>query len=120
MLEITSNESVVTVYNISIYDSWSIDNDQLVVEISGKKYFCMSVHIQKDWNSDSPDWELDGLKYATGEASLVSVLKNGKAGNDYKTQIIYENSFNGIFTYMFDAYKQELAKTSFKQLVEAK
>lgn len=118
MLEISNTQSVVINYNISIYESWSIEQDQMIVELNGKKYFCMSVHLQKDWSSDTADWKLEGLQYPDAEARLVSVLKNGKPGNDFRDQMIYEGTFNGVFQYMFDAYKQELAKTPAGQLAE--
>jgi hypothetical protein len=116
MLEVESTKSVVTCFNISIYDSWSIDQDQLVVEIDNKKYFVMSASINKDWTSEATEYKLEMLKEAPcGEVRLVSVLKNGKAGNDYRNPIIYRNSFGGIFAHLFDAYNQEFAKTQSEQ-----
>jgi hypothetical protein len=51
-----------------------------------------------------------------GRASFVSVLKNGKAGNTYKDEMIYRpNSFNGIFAHLFDAYNIELTKLQSEQ-----
>jgi hypothetical protein len=120
MLEITSDKSVITCYNINIYDSWSIQQDQLVVEIDSKKYFVMSASINKDWTSEATEYKLEMLKEAPcGEVRLVSVLKNGKAGNDYKNPIIYRNSFGGIFAYLFDAYNKEFTKIQSEQLVGA-
>jgi hypothetical protein len=54
-----------------------------------------------------------------GEVRLVSVLKNGKAGNDYRNEIIYRSSFGGIFAHLFVAYNQEFAKIQSEQLVGA-
>lgn len=120
MLEITSNKSVTTCFNISIYESWSIESNQLVVEISGKKYFCIYAMIEKDWNSDITQSSFDRVKNPIGKASLVSILKNGKAGNTYKDVFIYNaNTFNGVFTHLFDAYNQELAKLEVQELVGA-
>ena len=120
MLEITSNKSVITCYNINIYDSWSIQQDQLIVEIHNKKYYVMSASIDKDWTSEATEYRLEMLKEAPcGEVRLVSVLKNGKAGNDYKNPIIYRNSFGGIFAHLFDAYSKEFTKIQSEQLVGA-
>jgi hypothetical protein len=122
MLEVESTKSVITCFEISIYDSWSIEQDQLIVEINDKKYFVMSAGIRKSWEADAirnSEWELEKATTPGGEASLVSVLKNGKAGNDYKNQIIYRNSFGGIFAHLFDAYDKEFAKTQSEQLVGA-
>jgi len=120
MLEIISNKSVTTCFNISIFDSYSTENDQVVVEINGKKYFCIYAVIDKDWNSDITESQLERVKNPMGRASFVSVLKNGKAGNTYKDEIIYRpNSFNGIFAHLFDAYNKELTKLQSEQLVGA-
>ena len=122
MLEITNEKSIITCFNISIYDSWSIEQDQLVVQINNKKYFCMSAGVTKSWEADAirnSEWELQKATNPGGEARFVSVLKNGKAGNDYRNEIIYPNSFNGIFAYLFDAYNKEFAKTQSEQLVGA-
>lgn len=120
MLEVTSNKSVTTCFTISIFDSWSIENDQLIVEINGKKYFCMSAIIDKDWNSDITKFQWERVQNPVGRASFVNVLKNGKAGNTYKDEIIWNrNSFNGIFAYLFDAYNNELTKLVSQELVGA-
>jgi len=120
MLEVISNKSVITCYNISIYDSWSVWQDQLIVEINNKKYFVMSASINKDWTSDATEYKLEMLKAAPcAEVRLVSVLKNGKPGNDYRNQIIYRNSFDGKFNHLFIAYNQEFAKIQSEQLVDA-
>jgi hypothetical protein len=120
MLEITSNKSVTTCFNIVIHDDWSIEDNQLIVEINDKKYFCMYAVIDKDWNSDITENQLQRVKNPIGKASFVSVLKNGKAGNTYKDEMIYNaNSFNGIFAHLFDAYNKELTKLQSDQLVGA-
>lgn len=120
MLEITSNKSVITTFNICIYDSWSVENDQLIVEINGKKYFCMSAIVAKDWNSDISEWQFENVKNPMGQASFVSVLKNGKAGNSYRNELFRNpNSFNGVFAHLFAAYDKEFAKVQSEQLVEA-
>ena len=122
MLEVESKKSVITCFEISIYDSWSIEQDQLIVEINDKKYFVMSAGIRKSWEADAirnSKWELEKTTKPCGEVSLVSVLKNGKAGNDYRNEIIYASSFNGFFAHLFDAYDKEFAKTQSEQLVGA-
>ena len=122
MLQVESTKSVITCFEIGIYDDWSVEQDQLIVEINDKKYFVMSAGIRKSWEADAirnSEWELEKATTPVGEARLVSVLKNGKAGNDYKNQIIYRNSFCGIFTHLFDAYDKEFAKTQSEQLVGA-
>lgn len=119
MLEVTNDKSVTTCFNISIYDSFSIEENQVIVEINGKKYFCLSAHIQNSWTSDSPTYQIENLSRPCGELRLVSVLKNGKSGNDYKTQIIYRNSFDGLFAYVFDAYDQALKLRLKSELVGA-
>ena len=120
MLEVTNDKSVTTCFNISIFDSFSTEENQVVVEINGKKYFALSVHIQNNWTSDSTDYRIEMLNRPCGELRLVSVLKNGKSGNDYKTQIMYRNSFDGLFAYVFDAYDQALkSRLQSEQLVGA-
>jgi hypothetical protein len=120
MLEVRSNKSVTTCFNINIFDTYSIENDQLVVEISGKKYFCVYAVIDKDWNSDITEFELERVKNPIGKATLVSILKNGTAGNNYKDEMIWNrNSYNGVFAHLFDAYNQELEKLQSEQLVGA-
>ena len=44
MLEVESTKSVVTCFEINIYDSWSVEQDQLIVEINNKKYFAAPRH----------------------------------------------------------------------------
>jgi hypothetical protein len=40
-------------------------------------------------------------------------LKNGKAGNNYKTEKwVSKNSYEGAFKELFEAYEQELAKVT--------
>jgi hypothetical protein len=118
MLEIISNKSVTTCFNISIYESYSTQSDQLIVEINGKKYFCVYAVIDKDWNSDITEFQLERIQNPMGKASFVSVLKNGKAGNTYKDEMIYNsNSFKGVFVHLFDAYNKELTKLQSDQLV---
>jgi hypothetical protein len=121
MLEVESTKSVVTCFEINIYDSWSIEQDQLIVEINNKKYFVMSASISKSWEADAlnSDWQYERIVRPAGEARLISVLKNGKAGNDYKNQIIYRNSLGGIFVHLFDAYDKEFVKIQSEQLVGA-
>jgi hypothetical protein len=120
MLEIISNKSVTTCFNISICESYSTESDQLIVEINGKKYFCVYAVIDKDWNSDVTEFQLERVKNPMGRASFVSVLKNGKAGNTYKDEMIYNcNSFKGVFAHLFDAYNKELTKLQSDQLVGA-
>jgi hypothetical protein len=120
MLEIISNKSVTTCFNISIYESYSVENDQVIAEINGKKYFCVYAVIDKDWNSDTTEFQLEKVKNPTGKASFVSVLKNGKAGNTYKDEMFFNpNSFNGIFAHLFDAYNEQLTKLQSEQLVGA-
>ena len=122
MLEVESTKSVVTCFEINIYDSWSVEQDQLIVEINNKKYFVMSAGIRKSWEADAirnSEWELEKATKPCGEVRLVSVLKNGKAGNDYRNEIIYASSFNGIFAHLFTAYNQEFARIQSEQLVGA-
>lgn len=118
MLEITNNKSIITCYNISIYDSWSIEKDQLIVEIHDKKYYVMSASIDRDWTSESTEFQLERVKNPIGEVRLVSILKNGEAGNYYRNEFIYNaKSFNGVFAHLFDAYNKELTKSQSEQLV---
>ncbi len=123
MLEVESTKLVITCFEISIYDSWSIEQDQLIVEeINGKKYFVMSAGIRKSWEADvirNSEWELEKATKPNGEVRLVSVLKNGKPGNDYRTRNIGRNSLGGIFAHLFDAYDKEFAKIQSEQLVGA-
>jgi hypothetical protein len=120
MLEVRSNKSVTTCFNIVIHDDWSIENDQLIVEINGKKYFCMYAVIDKDWSSDGTEFQLERVKNPVGKATFVSILKNGTAGNSYKDEIIWNrDSYKGVFAHLFDAYNQELEKLQSEQLVGA-
>ena len=117
MLEVINDKAIITTYHINIFDSFSTEENQVMVEINGKKYFCLSISIDKEWNSESDDYKIEHLKRPCADLRLVSVLKNGKSGNDYKNIFVYRNSFDGLFTYVFDAYDRVLNSRLSSELV---
>jgi hypothetical protein len=106
MIEIQSQKETVTYQIIDVSEDYSIEQNQKVIKIWGKEWFVSSAYISESWNV-----EQGSPSDVSATIQLVSILKNGEAGNSYKTErYVKKNSYDGAFKELFEAYEQELAK----------
>ena len=108
MIEIESNKETVTYQKIHVSESYNIDENQKVVKIWNKEWYAQYAYISESWDV------AEGVPaHVVATVHFVSILKNGKAGNDYKTEKwVSKNSYEGAFKELFEAYGQELAKVT--------
>lgn len=108
MIEIQSEKETVTYQKVHVSENYDIEQNQKVVKIWDKKWYAIYAYISESWNVEE-----GAPTDAVATVQLVSILKNGKAGNDYKTEKwVVKNSFDGAFKELFEAYEQELAKAT--------
>jgi hypothetical protein len=108
MIEIESNKETVTYQKIHVSESYNIDENQKVVKIWNKEWYAQYAYISESWDvaQGVPD-------HVVATVHCVSILKNGKAGNNYNTEKwVSKNSHQGAFKELFEAYEQELAKAT--------
>ena len=110
MIEVKSEKKVVTYQSVSVEENYDINQNQKVVNIYGKEWYAQFAYISKNWDV------ADGAprdSFVFVNVSLVSVLKNGKAGNAYKNFSVGRTSNSKeLFQHLFDTYEQELAKVT--------
>ncbi len=108
MIQVQSEKKVVTYQSVFVEEDYDLRKNQKVVNIHGKDWYTQYSYISQTWDvADGAPFEVTAL------AQFVSILKNGKAGNDYKTEKwVSKDSFNGAFKELFEAYEQELAKVT--------
>ena len=108
MIEIKSEKKVVTYQSVSVEEIYDINQNQKVVNIYGKEWYAQFAYISENW-----DVAEGAPSIVSARVHFVSILKNGKAGNNYKTeQWVSKNSYEGAFKELFEAYEQELAKVT--------
>ena len=108
MIEVKSQKQVVTYQNISVEESYDINQNQKVVNIYGKEWYAQFAYISQNW-----DVSEGAPSIVAATVHFVSILKNGNAGNNYKTEVwVGKESFNGAFKELFEAYEQEVAKVA--------
>ena len=106
MIEIQNEKETVTYHKVHVSENYNLEQNQKVVKISGKEWYAIYAYISESW-----DVAEGAPSIISARVQLVSILKNGKAGNNYKTeQWVSKNSFEGAFKELFEAYEQELAK----------
>jgi hypothetical protein len=108
MIDIQSERETVTYQKVHVSEHYDLKQNQKVVKIWDKKWYAIYAYISESWDaSESAPFD------ASATVQLVSILKNGKAGNDYKTEKwVSKNSYEGAFKELFEAYEQELAKVT--------
>ena len=110
MIKVRSEKKVVTYQEINIYEDYDLKANQKVVDLYGTKWYAQYAHISENWDV------ADGAPrdcFVFVHVNLVSVLKNGKAGNAYKNiSVSKNNNLKELFQHLFDAYDQELAKVN--------
>jgi hypothetical protein len=114
MIEIQNKKETVTYQSVHVSENYDLEQNQKVVKIWDKKWYAIYAYISETWNVE------EGVHSdPAATVQLVSILKNGKAGNDYKTEKwVSKNSYDGAFKELFEAYAQELAKVN-QELVVA-
>ena len=108
MIEIESKKETVTYQKIHVSESYDYDQNQKVVKIWDKEWLAQYAYISESWDV------AEGVPaHVVATVHCVSILKNGKAGNNYKTEKwVSKNSHGGAFKELFEAYEQELAKVT--------
>ena len=108
MIEVKNEVETVTYQKIHVSEHYDLEQNQKVVKIWDKEWYAIYAYISESWNV-AEDVHSDAI----ATVQLVSILKNGKAGNNYKTERwVSKNSFEGAFKELFEAYEQELAKVT--------
>ena len=110
MIEIKSEKKVVTYQEIHVHEDYDLEANQKVVDLHGTKWYAQYAYISENWDvTDGAPKE----RSVFVNVSLISVLKNGKAGNAYKNFFVGSTSNSKkLFQHLFDAYEQELAKVT--------
>ena len=108
MIDIQSERETVTYQKVHVSEHYDLKQNQKVVKIWDKKWYAIYAYISESWDASE-----SAPSDASATVQLVSILKNGKAGNDYKTEKwVSKNSHGGAFKELFEAYDQELAKVT--------
>jgi hypothetical protein len=108
MIEIQNEKETVTYQKVHVSEHYDLEQNQKVVKIWDKEWYAIYAYISENWNVEE-----GAPAEAVGTVQLVSILKNGKAGNSYKTEHwVTKNSYQGVFKELFEAYEQELAKVT--------
>jgi hypothetical protein len=108
MIQVQSEKKVVTYQSVSVEKNYDINQNQKVVNIYGKEWYAQIAYISENW-----DVAEGAPSIVSAKVNFVSILKNGKAGNNYKTEKwVGKDSYNGAFKELFEAYEQELAKVT--------
>lgn len=103
MKQVTSSKETVTYQKVSVQETYEVPTK--VVNIYGQDWYAVSAYIDETW-----DIAQGTPKNVSATASFVSILKNGKAGNRYKTvNWLSCRSFNGAFKDLFEAFDKEVA-----------
>jgi len=110
VIEVKSEKKVVTYQEIHVHEDYDLEANQKVVDLYGTKWYAQYAYISENWDV------ADGAprdSFVFVNVNLVSVLKNGKAGNAYKKFSVGRTSNSKeLFQHLFDAYEQELAKVT--------
>jgi len=106
MIEVKNEVETVTYQKIHVSEHYDLEQNQKVVKTWDKEWYAIYAYISESWNVAE-----EKRPEAIATVQLVSILKNGKAGNSYKTEHwVTKNSHGGAFKELFEAYEQELAK----------
>lgn len=112
MIEVRSEKKVVTYQEIHIHEDYDLEANQKVVDVYGTKWYAQYAYISENWDvADGAPRECFNFV----NVSLVSVLKNGKAGNAFHKISFSRDQVTEAtegFKHFFDAYDKELAKVT--------
>jgi hypothetical protein len=108
MIEIQNKKETVTYQSVHVSENYNLEQNQKVVKIWDKEWYAIYAYISENW-----DVAEGAPSIISARVHFVSILKNGKAGNNYKTeQWVGKTSYEGAFKELFEAYEQELAKVT--------